>query len=246
MGSKFLIIGGIGLLLVVCFAFFITSKPLVRSSEVKSLVAASVDDAAEVENLVSAGENEVAEPSPVLSTSVEGEDNGLTSSLPSVKPVLVSLDEAKAKGYSYCGDGVCDASESCNICPKDCGCKSGEFCNKESNVCQQHEVIGDGICTDEEKAQGVCIDCGCSGELFCNSYNNKCVNPISLSKEQQDKIVSDWESNHADDKFESSSDSYYGDLAVKSIVFDCSSVYACKTVLSVDETGKIVSEDHTT
>lgn len=38
-------------------------------------------------------------------------------------------------GPSYCGDGVCDSTESCASCGLDCGCGLGLTCQQATGVC---------------------------------------------------------------------------------------------------------------
>ncbi|PIT85871.1 hypothetical protein COU36_00835, partial [Candidatus Micrarchaeota archaeon CG10_big_fil_rev_8_21_14_0_10_59_7] len=69
--------------------------------------------------------------------------------------------QATIPPLSYCGNGVCDASEGCGTCTQDCGCLGAELCG-ENGVCYPKEACGDGRCTQLERASGTCCqDCGC-------------------------------------------------------------------------------------
>ncbi len=101
----------------------------------------------------------------------------------------------------WCGDGYCQAGESCNSCQKDCGlCSSQSFC-------------GDGVCGAGECAIGCFKDCNflqcengiCEtdkGENCVNSPNDcKCINGFCNKETNQcayqscgDNICEDYES----------------------------------------------------
>lgn len=71
-----------------------------------------------------------------------------------------------------CGNGICDAEESCESCKQDCGecivcgdgyCQPPEWCNCEAD-CGACGVCGDGACTLGEDCQTCKEDCGpCDG-----------------------------------------------------------------------------------
>ena len=71
-----------------------------------------------------------------------------------------------------CGDGACDASETCSSCPSDCGacppvcgdfsCDASETCSSCPNDCGGYLYCGDGVCSASEKedCKGCAQDCG--------------------------------------------------------------------------------------
>ncbi|MCD6215720.1 MAG: hypothetical protein J7J92_01440 [Candidatus Aenigmarchaeota archaeon] len=63
---------------------------------------------------------------------------------------------------TYCGDGICQADESCDLCPEDCG-----TCPTTPPVC------GNGICEAGENTDICCMDCGCATGFNC--VDNACV-----------------------------------------------------------------------
>lgn len=56
---------------------------------------------------------------------------------------------------SYCGNKICESSESSSNCCQDCGCGKGYNCI--DNKCQP--VCGDGVCQPEETCQSCPKDC---------------------------------------------------------------------------------------
>jgi hypothetical protein len=91
-----------------------------------------------------------------------------------------------------CGDGVCDASESCQSCPNDCGpcntcgdgiCGMGESCQSCSTDCGPCNTCGDGVCDMGESCQSCASDCGacntcgdgvCDASESCQSCASDC------------------------------------------------------------------------
>ncbi len=63
---------------------------------------------------------------------------------------------------TYCGDGICQADESCDLCPEDCG-----TCPTTPPVC------GNGVCEAGENTDICCMDCGCAAGFNC--VDNACV-----------------------------------------------------------------------
>jgi hypothetical protein len=71
-----------------------------------------------------------------------------------------------------CGNGVCNAGESCSKCPQDCG------------ACPPPAVCGDGTCASSESCQSCAADCGacpascgdgsCNGDETCASCSSDC------------------------------------------------------------------------
>jgi len=67
-----------------------------------------------------------------------------------------------------CGDAICDAHrEGCSICPRDCPCPQGSFC--QQNQCQPHARCGDGRCdaTAGESCASCPVDCRCPQGQSC-------------------------------------------------------------------------------
>ena len=80
-----------------------------------------------------------------------------------------------------CGNLICDFSESCSICPSDCGacvcgnniCEAVETCNTCPSDCGVCEFCGDSICNLNENCSTCPSDCGeCNGTEFYG--NNIC------------------------------------------------------------------------
>ncbi|MBI5036412.1 hypothetical protein HZC09_03635 [Candidatus Micrarchaeota archaeon] len=153
------------------------------------------------------------------------------------KPVV---PETKAKEtvfqmappLAYCGNRVCDASESCFSCVEDCGCNGKEECT------------GAGVCRIPPSCGGK----QCSEEQFCNHVTESCVEPIVLDEETRLSVVQAYlEKEETLDgkpvKFVGSEDSYYRDKTVKALYFDCSSAELhCSLDVLVDENGKVLKE----
>lgn len=87
-----------------------------------------------------------------------------------------------------CGNGTCDASESCARCPKDCGvcvevkCSCGDgkcdghYCGEDCSNCPDDcgkcEACGDGVCTASEKSSASRCDADCGtrcGDGICGA-----------------------------------------------------------------------------
>jgi hypothetical protein len=68
---------------------------------------------------------------------------------------------ATAQGLTLCGDGTCDETESCVLCPSDCTCTGG---------------CGDGVCDVEEGCFSCAADCGACddvcGDERCGGFEN--------------------------------------------------------------------------
>lgn len=87
-----------------------------------------------------------------------------------------------------CGNGICDTTETCQTCPKDCKCsypqKSKDYLSSE----QRETICGDGICSEDETCQNCQRDCGhctysypvqcgdglCNGLESCESCEEDC------------------------------------------------------------------------
>jgi hypothetical protein len=64
---------------------------------------------------------------------------------------------------SCCGDGLCSGAETCQSCPLDCDCCGNGLCEQnECAFCPQDcgDCCGDGICDFLEDCQSCAIDCG--------------------------------------------------------------------------------------
>ncbi|MGC8812006.1 MAG: MopE-related protein [Candidatus Aenigmatarchaeota archaeon] len=63
---------------------------------------------------------------------------------------------------TYCGDGICQATETCDICPEDCG------------SCPSLVVCGNKVCEEGENYNNCCSDCACPEGMECNLTTNSC------------------------------------------------------------------------
>ncbi len=148
-----------------------------------------------------------------------------------------------------CGDGSCDADETCSSCKSDCGCSLTEYCS-EVGSCYPKEFYGDGTCTEKEKTSGNdCSDCGCTAGKVCDYQTNTCLNTAGLSQSQIAAISASFMAN--------SSVNYtswgYNDEVLEGrpvvvIFLYCPSINGtvCQTVLYVDAQGKILMEGQAT
>ncbi len=62
-----------------------------------------------------------------------------------------------------CGNGACDAGETCSSCVQDCSCSSTERC--EYGACRPY--CGNGQCNSGETCSSCAQDCGCSSYEQC-------------------------------------------------------------------------------
>lgn len=84
--------------------------------------------------------------------------------------------KAPAEQKDECGNGICEASENCRNCVKDCSCKTDEVCkNKRCVKKESRASCGNGKCDAGENENNCCDDCPCtSNEMKCNSETHKC------------------------------------------------------------------------
>lgn len=91
-------------------------------------------------------------------------------------------DECAPQG-PVCGNGTCDAGESCATCPECCsdgptcganGCEAGENCSNCPGDCGSCSGCGDGTCSAAENCSTCPGDCGACASLYCGdgSCNN--------------------------------------------------------------------------
>lgn len=99
-------------------------------------------------------------------------------------PLWTTNTAGSFSGASVCGDAICNGSETCSICPGDCGsCPAvcGDFSCDENETCSTcfedcgtcgGAVCGDATCDAGEGCETCSADCGaCSpvcGDLGCN------------------------------------------------------------------------------
>ena len=95
------------------------------------------------------------------------------------------------KEVNVCGDGVCGVTEDCKVCPQDCNCKPGEYCD-ETGICRK-EVCGDSICSPmENQTQSCCEDCGCPEGKICNKVTQTCQEKPIISDEDVKDITNNY------------------------------------------------------
>lgn len=140
-----------------------------------------------------------------------------------------------------CGDNICEVSEDCNSCSKDCGCSANEYCSN-NGICRV-DICGDGKCENSEK-ENCCQDCGCNGDQLCNKYTEKCINSIPLDKNGINKTVDEYlERNKMAATVLYIEDSYFKDNAIKEVFLNCStSSIPCAVTLILNENLEIIGE----
>jgi hypothetical protein len=148
-----------------------------------------------------------------------------------------------------CGNGICEASEDCNSCPADCGCKQGMSC-ASNGICRT-TVCGDGICTTEKNQSGNCCeDCGCPSNQICNKFTEQCQVKATITDTQINGIVKNYLLNNSiTGTVTKIVDAYYANATVKQVTIDCSTQnqpYPCQINLFIDNSGNIVKEEKTT
>ena len=147
------------------------------------------------------------------------------------------------KEANICGDGICGATEDCNNCAEDCGCKSGEYCS-DNGICRS-DVCGDEICSAEEnRTQTCCEDCGCLLNKVCNKVTQTCQDKTTISKEKVRKAANDYtDENNITGTITGIKDAYYKDEILKQVNIDCGAEeipYPCAIVLYINAEGKII------
>ncbi len=101
--------------------------------------------------------------------------------------LCLSTIDCLADGGETCGDGICDAGESCSVCPQDCGpcvcgdsiCSPGE-CSSCVSDCPSGCSCGD-VCTTGPAQDPSCDPCQatvCNADAFCceQEWDGLCVN----------------------------------------------------------------------
>lgn len=149
------------------------------------------------------------------------------------------------KETNVCGDGICGATEDCNNCPQDCGCKSGEYCSS-TGVCRT-DVCGDSICSsNENKTQSCCEDCGCLSNKLCNKMTQTCQDKLIISEDEVRKVASNYLiKNNVSGNITSIIDTYYKNETIKQVSINCKTEampYPCQIILYVNNAGDIVEE----
>ncbi len=153
------------------------------------------------------------------------------------------------KEANICGDGICGATEDCNSCSEDCGCKTGEYCN-DIGICREY-VCGDEICSpEEEKAQNCCEDCECPSDKVCNKVTQSCQEEATISEDNIKEIVNDYMvENDFEGSIKNIIDTYYKNEIIKQVNIDCSREevpYPCEIILYINNDGEILEEMRTT
>jgi len=146
---------------------------------------------------------------------------------------------------NVCGDGVCGVTEDCEVCPEDCGCNPGEYCD-EIGVCRK-DVCGDEICSPiENRTQSCCEDCGCPSDKICNKVTQTCQERPSISDEDVKIIVETYlRTNNINGRIVNIVDTYYKNETVKQVNIDCKTQelpYPCLITLFISNEGKILEE----
>lgn len=152
------------------------------------------------------------------------------------------------KEINVCGDNICGATEDCNNCPKDCGCKQGEYCS-DIGVCRT-ELCGNEICSPEENtSQSCCEDCGCLSNKICNKVTQTCQEKATISENDVRKIANNYMSqNNITGTITNITDSYYKESITKQVSINCKTEeinYPCVVILYIDNSGKILEEIRT-
>jgi len=152
------------------------------------------------------------------------------------------------KEANVCGDGICGATEDCNSCSEDCGCKSGEYCS-DIGICREY-VCGDEICSPEEnRTQICCEDCDCPSDKICNKVTQICQDKTTVSEEDVEKIANNYMvENDIEGTITDMEDVYYKNEIVKQVIIDCGTEeipYPCQIILYINDDGKIVEEMRT-
>jgi len=144
---------------------------------------------------------------------------------------------------NVCGDGICGATEDCNNCMQDCGCKAGEYCS-DTGICRK-EMCGDEICsTEEEETQTCCEDCGCPSDKICNKIIQQCQEKATISEEDVRGIANDYmKENNISGTITRILDVYYKNETLKQVNIDCGIKdvpYPCAIILYINDNGEIV------
>ena len=152
------------------------------------------------------------------------------------------------KEMNVCGDGICGATEDCNICVEDCSCPPGKYCD-EIGICRE-ETCGDEICSSEENITQICCeDCGCLADRICNKITQTCQERTTISEADVKNIANNYLiQNKINGTILSIEDVYYKEEIVKQINIDCRTEdvpYPCQIILYVNSAGEIVEEMRT-
>ncbi len=149
-----------------------------------------------------------------------------------------------------CGDGVCDAGETCSTC-SDCACSNSSQLCSLGGICVEREVCGDIVCTSLERSTvSCCTDCNCSTGTLCNGNTQACMalvqlTPVKLNESIAAALLLPGLVNYT---FYRAYDDYYGDKIVKVIALRCpgNPDFDCEAYVYVDASGRIIGTDHTT
>jgi len=92
-----------------------------------------------------------------------------------------------------CGDNVCDSSENCVDCPKDCKCDSNSYCDQVKKKCISSKC-GNGVCEPFENMENCCDDCGCSSKYeICETATHKCeMPPADISDQKVKELATEY------------------------------------------------------
>jgi len=121
---------------------------------------------------------------------------------------------------AVCGDNVCDSSENCVDCPKDCKCSSNAYCDQANKKCVSSKC-GNGVCEPFESMENCCNDCGCSSKYeTCNKATHKCEMPVAnISDWRAKELVTEYfaNKNKTISEFGLISDTVYQENPAKSV-----------------------------
>lgn len=164
------------------------------------------------------------------------------SSLPQASSTAGSRARTRSQ-LAFCGDGFCDADESCFSCTADCGCSGKAYC-ASSGVCKPAEFCGDNVCTQTEKQNANCCgDCGCGEGQACDFSGNACLNSPQLDQTRLKKTLEEF-AGKSGKNYTSYNlvQSVVNGKVVNTVIFHCETTgkFVCAAKLELNETGDIV------
>lgn len=107
--------------------------------------------------------------------------------------VLATIIYFFTRPKPFCGNDVCDKTENCITCSKDCKCSSDQYCSQKTQSCIT-PICGNNECEPLEGSENCCIDCSCyvPGEV-CNIELNKCEKKeFKISDEKIKQLINEY------------------------------------------------------